>query len=321
MFEETVLSIESVTLTDPSIGSSAKILVGFGFNCYAFRPMCGGEPLDVLWSAPGFEQGTERASGSGIPLLFPFPGRISGVDFRWEGRRYQLEEGDGIGNAIHGFVLNRSWRVLDQSGTHVTGQFQASADEPQLMGCWPADFRITVTYQLDGNALSTRILVENPDEKPLPCGLGTHPYFRLPLGGSSADLCTIQLPVTHRWELVNLLPTGKRLELPDAAKYQAGFEFRGVTLDDVFSGLQFEDGWCTARILDPNKGTSLTMQFNQAFRECVVYTPPHREAICIEPYSCVAGGFDLHPRGIDAGIKTLPSGASFEGHIEMRLDG
>src|SRR5688500_248798 len=109
------MALEIVTLRDESTGSSVKVLVGYGYKSYQFEAVCGGEPIDVLWSAPNFESGRERPSHSGIPILFPFPGRISGTSFDFRGRSYPLEAGDAFGNAIHGFVLNRPWQVVEQS--------------------------------------------------------------------------------------------------------------------------------------------------------------------------------------------------------------
>ena len=69
----------------------------------------------MLWSHPDFAGGNERPSGSGIPLLFPFPGRIGKAKYSFGGREYQLEPGDAFGNAIHGFVHKRPWRVVEQA--------------------------------------------------------------------------------------------------------------------------------------------------------------------------------------------------------------
>ena len=80
------MPIPSVSLVDPTTQSSAEILVGFGFNCYRFTTRFEGQTVDVLWSADGFADGTHRATGSGIPLLFPFPGRIQGTEFTWHGQ-------------------------------------------------------------------------------------------------------------------------------------------------------------------------------------------------------------------------------------------
>ncbi|MEO8496050.1 MAG: aldose 1-epimerase [Planctomycetota bacterium] len=313
------MTVENVTLNDPTTGARASILAGFGFNCYEFVANRQGRQVDVIWSAPGFASGNERASGSGIPLLFPFPGRLRGSTFLWEGRGYQLDAGDGRGNAIHGFVLNRPWRVVEQSESRVVGQFQASVDAPTLLDQWPADFRVTATYELIGNRLVSSFLFENPDDKALPCGFGTHPYFRLPFGGSSGESCVVTVPVTKHWELVDMLPTGKCAELAEAAAYQRGLRFGEMKFDDVFGGLVFEGDNCVSQIIDPESNTQLSMRFDRSFRELVVYTPPHREAVCVEPYTCVPGTVGLDVPGVDFGLRVLPPGASFTSRVELEV--
>src|SRR5687768_9559233 len=150
---------ENITLHDEVTGSSAEILASLGFNCHRFTAMLAEKPVEVLWSASDFASGTVRPSSSGIPILFPFPGRISGTQFEWEGRTYELEPGDKFGNAIHGFCHTRSWRVLEQSPTRVVGQFHARQDDPTLKARWPGDFRITATYALRGNRLRMDYLI------------------------------------------------------------------------------------------------------------------------------------------------------------------
>jgi aldose 1-epimerase len=310
---------EIVTLCDASAGTSAEILVSQGFNCFRFTALGGDRPVEVIYAPPDFAKGHSRPSSGGIPILFPFPGRIPGTVFHWKGQQYQLEPGDAIGNAIHGFVHARSWRVLEQSESRVVGQFHAWRDDPSLKARWPADFRITATCTLQGNELRTEYLLENPGERPLPCGLGVHPYFRLPLGGASRDDCLVQLPVSARWELKDMLPTGRRLEVADAADYQRGRKFGELKLDDVFSGLvPSEHGGYEAAISEP-ASCRLRIRFDQPFRECVVYTPPHREAICIEPYTCVAGAFAPHMQALDSGIRIVPPGASFRAAVSYTL--
>jgi aldose 1-epimerase len=142
----------------------------------------------------------------------------------------------------------------------------------------------------------------------------------MPLAGTTRDDCVVKLPVSARWELADMLPTGRRLELPDAAEYQRGRKFGELKLDDVFSGLLPGDaGDYEASIRDP-AGCLLRIRFGQPFRECVVYTPLHREAICIEPYTCVAGAFAEHMRGIDAGVRIIPPGESFQAAVRYAID-
>ena len=323
------MTLELAKLVDSKTGSSAEILVSLGFNCFRFTAIRAGKPVEVLYAPDDFSSGQGRPSRGGIPLMYPFPGRIPGTTFTWQGKQYQLEPGDAFGNAIHGFVMWRPWRVLERTENKIVGQFHAWRDDPSLKDRWPADFRLTATYELNGNSLDAAYTVENPGNTSLPCGVGTHPYFRVPLGGEKggtekgdsekADDCTVRLPVSARWELKDMLPTGQRLQLQNAAAFQSGQRYGDLKLDDAFTGLQFDGGWCTASIHDPSSGRTVTQRWDHAFRECVVYTPPHRQAICIEPLSCVPSCFDLTARGIDAGLRILQPGESFTARVEISV--
>jgi aldose 1-epimerase len=310
---------EIITLSDSATGASAAILVSHGFNCYRFAAQLGGRPVEVLYAPDDFTTGSPRPSKGGITLMLPFPCRIPGTTFTWEGHEYELEAGDGRGNAIHGFVMWRPWRVIEHTATKAVGQFHAWRDDPELKKRWPADFRITATYELAGHALLAQYQIENPGDVPLPCGFGTHPYFRVPLGGRAADDCVVSLPVSEQWELNNLLPTGKRQPLENARQYQAGQRYAALELDNVFTGLIGAGEGYIASIHDPGSGVRVSQHFDENFRECVAYTPPHREAICIEPLTCAPSCFELTRRGIDAGLKIVPPGGQFTVRVEIRV--
>lgn len=314
------MSMRIITLADAESGSTARILPEFGFNCFEFRACAAGQTVDVLWSADGLTEGRERASGSGIPILFPFPGRIRGTAFRWEGKEYPLEPGDGRGNAIHGFVLDRPWRVLEQTSSQATAQFQASRDDPDLLRRWPSDFRITATYDLRGATLDSRFTLENPGEAPLPWGFGTHAYFRVPLGGASANECRVQIPAAASWQLDGMLPTGKVLPLPNAKAFRAGVRFGDLRMDDVLTGLEFDGPVCRTSIHDPSSGRVLRLSFDRTFRECVVYNPPHRQAICIEPYTLLAGAFSLDLPHEQTGLRVMPPGGSVTARVTISVE-
>ena len=311
---------EPITLRDAATGASAKILSGLGFNCYSFQPVVGGEAAEVLWSEADFPSGQGKPSHSGIPILFPFPGRLRGSHLAYEGQTYPLGSDDGRGNAIHGFVLNRPWRIVESLPHRAVGEFHASLDEPGLIRRWPADFRLTVAYELRGNTLTAEIEVQNPGPGRLPFGLGLHPYFRLPLGaGGQADACRVTVPVAEYWELAAMLPTGRRLPADGPRDLAGGMPFRQMQLDDVFTGLSGAAGRCRATIDDPHSGRTLELVFDAAFRECVVYNPPHREAVCIEPYTCVPDAYELQAAGIDTGLRFLQAGEVFQTRFEISL--
>ena len=57
--------MHTITLNHES-GAAARLLVGFGFNCYELRLIAGGRAADVLYAHPNFASGEERPSGSGV---------------------------------------------------------------------------------------------------------------------------------------------------------------------------------------------------------------------------------------------------------------
>jgi aldose 1-epimerase len=311
------MSLEIVTIKDSESGSEARIAVDFGFNCFDFRAVVEDQIHQVLWSADDFETGQARPSGSGIPLLFPFPGRLKGTKLPWENREFPLPEGDGAGNAIHGFVMNRPWRIVEQTDSLLKGEFQASVDDPDILNHWPADFKITATYEVVGSALLATYVVENPDEVPLPCGLGTHPYFQLPIGGTAADECQIVVPYTYEWVFKDKMATGD--QTPRDTEPNTPIRFADADQDNAYGGLEFDGDQCVTTIHDPDSGRTITQTFSKPFLDCVLYNPPHREAFCIEPYTCVPDAFQLRRMGYPGGLKVLAPGETFEATVKIEL--
>jgi aldose 1-epimerase len=95
--------------------------------------------------------------------------------------------------------------------------------------------------------------------------------------------------------------------------------FGETQLDDVFTDLAARDGRVVCRLLDGVNQRRLSVVFDATFGQCVVFNPPHREAICIEPYTAVPDAFTLDGRGIATGLRVLAPGESFQAAIELRL--
>jgi aldose 1-epimerase len=313
---------EVIELTDETSGATARILASLGFNCFSWRPVLADGPREMLWSHPAFASGGERPSGSGIPLLFPFPGRIAGARYKFGGKDYTLEPGDPHGNAIHGFVLNRPWRVVEQEGARVVGEFEASKDDPAILKHWPADFRLRVSYELHGRALLSEISYSNTGAgAPLPCGFATHTYFRLPLAeGGDPEVTMVEVPVDQYWELADMIPTGQQLPVTPEQRLDGKLALGGRAFDTVFTGITADQsGIERTALTDPNSGRRVVQTFDSSFRECVVYTPPHRQAICMEPYTCVPNAMQLHTQGIETGLQILQPGEALATTVQIAV--
>ncbi|MDA0832673.1 MAG: aldose 1-epimerase [Planctomycetota bacterium] len=315
-----------ITISDPQSGSSAKIAVDLGFNCYAFHSMISNDlGVDVLEAADDFPGGAYRPSGRGIPILFPFPNRIANGQYQWNGKSYQIPPEraghDPNGNAIHGFCLDRAWRVVDEGPSHVTGQFQLSVDAPDRRDLWPADFILEIRYTVKQSSLRADIRIANPSDEPLPWGFGTHPYFQLPLSlDSRAEQCLVEVPCAESWELIDCLPTGRRLPVDEKTDLREGEYFGLAKFDDVLTGLPQNVPEQTMAIWDEPAGLRLVQRCDSLFREIVVYTPPGRSAVCLEPYTCVMNAINLEGGESATGWRTLAPGAELHTWIDIACE-
>jgi aldose 1-epimerase len=169
--------------------------------------------------------------------------------------------------------------------------------------------------------LLSDIRYENTGDGPLPCGFGTHAYFRLPLteGGNVADT-VVTAPVHQYWELERMNPTGQRLKARPDQQLANGLRLVDHQFDTVFTDVRPDsDGLVRTRLADPLRGRTLTQTFDAAFTQCVVYTPGHRQAICLEPYTCVPDAIRLAAEGHETGLQVLQTGEAFETTIRMEV--
>ncbi|CAN5342652.1 hypothetical protein BH11PLA2_BH11PLA2_36420 [soil metagenome] len=283
-----------------------------GFN--ALKWSHDGTP--VFYTSPEWET-NPVPTRSGHPILFPFPNRLKGGKLTFEGREYQLPLNDSSGpNAIHGFTPRNAWRVIDSGVTadsaFITGEFQISKDLPGAI--WPADARIRLTYHLFETSLKVDAVIDAADGKAMPFGLGYHPYFTLP--GSPLSEWQLQASAATLWEAESNLPSGKQLPLPASLDFQSQRVIGDVTLDTLYGKVTRSKMNEISRIA--NEKATLTVHADESFRELLLFTPPHRQAVAIEPYTCTTDAANLDVRGVDAGWRVLAAGGSFACQVEYR---
>ena len=306
-------------LADASMGSTAQVAVSVGANCLSWQVPFQGEMLELLWS--DLATLVSYPARHGMPILFPFPNRIRAGRYSWQGRDYHLPCNDPRGaNAIHGFILHRPWQVVEASETTDTGSFvrlalASSSLPPEVQQQWPAAFDVEVAWLLHGTTLELQVDVRNCGEEALPLGFGVHPYFRMPAAG--AALQWRGEPAVRPWELRGCLPTGTLGPVtPRCHKLLSGQPLGEDSFDDAFridgkAGqgawlLRSPEGWSIRATQGPNC---------TAFRDYVIFRPPHREAVCLEPYTCITDAINLHQQGIDAGLLVLSPGETWEGWL------
>jgi aldose 1-epimerase len=315
----------TVYVLEDDTGGRAEVWPALGFNCYRWQVQRGGQSLELLYQDPNlFNNG--RPTRSGIPVLFPFPNRIRDGRFTWEGRTYQLPIDDPAKkNAIHGFACRHPWRVAshgaDAASAWITGVFRCSQDAPDSRALWPADHEIRLTYRLAAGSLRLEAEVYNPDRIGMPFGLGYHPYFRMPfLSAGTADDCLLTVPARSFWKLEESLPTGERLPVDASCDLNRPRPYGSLHVDTILTDAPAAQGDLPERAaLQGAPGASLRLHWGAEFRDIVIFTPPHRQAFCVEPYTCVTDAVNLQARGVEAGWLVLPPGGRWHGVVEMRI--
>ncbi len=300
----------------------AEVWPMWGFNCIKWQVKQGDTWADIMYHMPDWET-NPVPTRSGQPILFPFPGRLRDGRLTLDGHTYQLPLTDSTKqHAIHGFTPRNPWRVTDDfsgsDGAMVAGEFQLSRDLPDAAALWP-DFVLEVRYTLYPSKLEVEAKVTNPGKGRLPFGLGYHGYFCLP--GADADIGTtvLQANVAEIYEAENNLPTGKTSAPPAELDFRTPRPIAATALDNVFGkvvGPKRGELVEVATLSHPTATGTLRVLADSSFRELVLFTPVHRKAVAIEPYTCSADAGNLAARGVDSGWRVLEPGGEWKGTVE-----
>lgn len=309
-------------------GSKAAILPGIGANVVALSlsPGNGETAVSVMSSPPDARALREAPTRYGAPVLFPFPSRLAGGRFTYGGKEHQVDVYPD-GNARHGFVTAAPFEFEAQGASSkeawVTFRFDGNTADIQRQ--FPFPFVLKMTFRLDAEGLGVEIEGSNTGSKQMPMGFGWHPYFNMPLGpNGSRNACRLQVPARKYWELSpapDLVPTGKRPPVSGKMDMRAGIVVADNLYDDMFTDVERDaKEWTHAALIDEVAGLKLGISGGPTFREWVIYTPPERPAICLEPYTCSGNALNLQAAGVDAGVQDIQPGESWSDAMRVTLE-
>jgi len=309
--------VELITLD--AAGERAVIVPGAGCQCLSYRVGA----LDVIAGPANPDAWREHPHRGGIPILFPWPGRIAGARFIFNGREYRMPVNEPArGHSIHGFACERAFRVTRRGPYFVTAILD-SADYSDLSSIWPWQFVLEIDYEV-GNGLRLKARVTNTGDSAMPFGFGAHPYFHAPLNPKgSRDAMLIQLAADARWPLdAGLIPAGATEPLAGKYDLRKPRAIGSDTYDDAFRMAAISDDnrdAPRARLIDPSMNIALEVRADAAFEDFVVYAPPDNAVVALEPYTCAPDAFNLATRGVKAGMRELAPGDTFEAGFEIRI--
>ena len=241
--------------------------------------------------------------------LVPFGNRVRDNGFRFAGRDIRFEPNTPGGGAyLHGDAWLGDWRVVERSSRGARLVFEHETDPVS-----PYAYSAEQSFHLDESGLRVSFSVTNGGQRPLPFGLGHHPYFpwrdgtEIRLGGHGA-LWT---------ESSDHLP-GRAMAFPEDLLFD---DYAGPPRRRVNNVIDAWDGRAWVRW--PNEGVELSIEASEAFRWLMLFIntperdPGYRfEYFCLEPMTHLPGG---HDKTSNAGFVVLEPGGMLTGHVKYRI--
>lgn len=292
--------------------------IGGSIGRFTWRHPDGGV-VDLL--RPVHQQALAAGNSEGaacFPLL-PFSNRLCESRFTFNGREIVLPRNTSGPHIEHGHGWQRPWSVRAMSDTTATIGFN---HDPAHDATWPFAYAAEQTFTLDPSGLAVTLCARNLDQRPMPIGLGLHPYF------PRTPLCQLQADVDGFWTTdAEVLPLHLR-DVPPEFDLRPGLLMNDVVVDNVFTGFQGH-----ANIVWPEHRTKLTLTASPPLRFLVVYVPDavttsgetaagSMPYFCAEPVSNISNAFNLasddrHP---DTGMITLAPGAEISARLRFQPD-
>ncbi len=244
----------------------------------------------------GYGVGEMASGGRGQPLL-PWPNRMTGGRYTFEGRTMQAPISEpSTGSAIHGLTRWVNWRVADERPDACA---MALRLHPQPAYPFMLDLRID--YALGDAGLAVTLTATNAGEGPLPFGAGFHPY--LTAGSATVDDCRLTLPAAA----------------PPERDFRAAAPIGDRVIDDCYTGLA-RDAEGVARVDLEGPAGTVTLWLDAFWSHVMVFTGDtlaperRRRGLAIEPMSCAPDAFNT-----GEGLRVLAPGASAAGSWGIAL--
>lgn len=333
-------------LRDQETGAFARIY-GFGCNCVELSLVASsGRVVPVVRPPASLSLLHDNPGSYGIPILFPWTGRLSGGRYQYAGRRYTLGEVNGPPpwNDLHGFAKNRPWRFDEEARIEAhsvtTCAHFCIASFSELAEFFPHPCRVQLEHTLQVARLTIRARVTNEGYVAMPFGFGFHPYLLAPPGGAigeihadeAADACMIRVAAAKRWNIDRLLAYGTEdvdalvakppliEDVPADRDFRIASPLGGRRFSAVYCGLLPDPDGTVATLLAPLTGLVFAVRADHRLKTLAVYTPPNRSEICIEPWTGPSNGFNLAHHGIEQhGVIFLKPGECWDTWIALEL--
>lgn len=302
-----------VFLKEPATGAVAAIAPSIGSNVFRFEKTINDSLVKVIAAPPSLPVLRKLPTRWGAGVLFPYPGSVSGDSFKFQGEEIHLLPDLAAGHAMHGIVRRKAWRIVDLGADPVRGAWTTTSLDTTEDGIspqeWPYPFEISLTIQLLLGNLRTTVLIRNTGEKPMPFGLGFHPYFPTPLGPKGdMESCEVQIPAGYRWTNPAVQPVIAAAVAPTSWPRQLT-PIKNIEVGLITPKGPIRNHWFTlwqtpasaprliGRLVDSSNRIQVRVTASPEFSASVFYTPPGIQSASLEPHTGLPNAFNLKDPG------------------------
>lgn len=258
------------------------------------------------WSRQGgvlFDPKTQRGNDIdtlrwGCYPMAPWPGRIAGGRFSFEGHSFSLPMNFG-GSAIHGTAFAKSWKVIGRSDTKAELEF--TLDEP-----WPWRGALRQSIDVRDNSLSLTLEVHAERDQRFPAGAGWHPWFSR---RGMDPRVRVNAPEYFETD-EDLIPTGTLLHAVGDSDLTGRTPLGDRRLDQVYA----DPVWPVTIDWDDLR-LEISASTNATY--VCIYTPP--EGFCIEPMTCAADAFNTKGSADCFGTTVVDADSPLITHSRLQL--
>jgi aldose 1-epimerase len=275
----------------------------FGGRIVCFRR----EGRDILRPTPEEVLAEPKVYGfAGFPLM-PYSGPLFGPGFTYEGITYRLDRTvREEPSATHGDAWIAPFEVVCQGDTELVLEME---HEPQE-GTFPFRFRALVGYALSDDGLSIRLRLTSRDHRPMPGGIGIHPYFPKPPG------TRLRFQSVGVWpaDAPEMVAVGCG-PLTEGLSFCEGPDVSEMVVDRLYEGW---DG--RAELIYPD-GFRTVVEADGVLDKMQIYSAWDYPYVCVEPVSNTNDGFNRMAAGVPShGVRVIEPNRSIEGTVRISGD-
>lgn len=213
-------------------------------------------------------QGHAKYWGRQAPVLFPIVGRLVEDKFEFDGKEYSLNQ--------HGFARDMMFNCIKEEKDLVSFEVQANEETKQK---YPFNFKLTITYKVDGMNLSVEYKIENLDDETMYYSIGGHPGFNV----DPAKKYTIEFQNTgNMYTLDGAYISGKESGIPEVVNFDKETFINGALIAEPSEEKKI--------VTIKEDGIKYVEMDYTEFKLLGVWTPEGQDApfVCLEPWNGVA---------------------------------